>query len=206
MERSLQTTASLPGNWDWDWGFGWGAPPPGAITSSSLRLQKRDSPLVPYDQFRHVMGRFATGVTVVTARVDGRPVGMTAQSFVSLSLDPPLVMFCPASSSVTWSTISAGGTVGINILSRKQEHLSRRFAARDVDRFAGVKWSEGPVTGSPILAGAHAWVDSSIEDIYPGGDHLIVVCRVLALAASADTEHPLVFYCGQYADIGDPSR
>lgn len=158
-------------------------------------------PTVEQALFRHVMGHFVTGVTVITAMVDGRPLGMTAQSFVSLSLDPPLVMVCPSRYSSTWRLIEATRALCINVLSSGQEPISRRFAAKSGERFQDVDWGPAPTTGSPLLSGIHAWVDCSIEDVHPGGDHLIAVCRVLALGAPDERGNPLVFYTGRYGEV-----
>jgi flavin reductase (DIM6/NTAB) family NADH-FMN oxidoreductase RutF len=183
--------------WGWGWGdhgADWELPPP--------RKDKAEPITVEQQQFRHVMGHFVTGVTVITTMVDDRPIGMTAQSFVSLSLDPPLVMFCPTRNSYTWEQIEGQGMLCINVLSRAQESISRRFATKgDDDRFVGVDWTPAPVSGSPLLGGVHAWIDCEIEDVHLGGDHLIAVCRVLALAATAESGDPLVFYLGRYGEV-----
>ena len=93
--------------------------------------------LVPDDErFRAVLGHFATGVTIITALDDGEPVGMAANSFTSLSLDPPLILFCVAHSSSTWPRIERAGTFAVNILGEDHEELSQLFARRGVDRFA----------------------------------------------------------------------
>jgi flavin reductase (DIM6/NTAB) family NADH-FMN oxidoreductase RutF len=154
------------------------------------------------------MGHFVTGVTVITAMVEGRPLGMTAQSFVSLSLDPPLVMVCPSRYSSTWRLMEETGVLCINVLSSGQEAISRRFAAKTDERFQEVNWGPAPTTGSPLLEGVHAWVDCSIEDVHPGGDHLIAVCRVLALGAPDERGNPLVFYTGRYGEVAvdDPPK
>lgn len=180
------------------WGWGWGDH---GEADWEARRAGRPEVTIEQQKFRHVMGHFVTGVTVITSIVDDLPVGMTAQSFVSLSLDPPLVMFCPARQSYTWKRIEAEGVLCINVLARSQEEISRRFAAKGDDRFSGVTWTRAPVTGSPLLEGVHAWVDCEIEDVHPGGDHLIVVCRVLALAAPGDAGDPLVFHLGRYGEV-----
>jgi 3-hydroxy-9,10-secoandrosta-1,3,5(10)-triene-9,17-dione monooxygenase reductase component len=182
------------------WGWGWGDHAV-ADWERPRRKAKAEPITVEQQQLRHVMGHFVTGVTVITTMVDSVPLGMTAQSFVSLSLDPPMVMFCPTRNSYTWEQIEAQGALCINVLSRAQEDLSRRFAAKSGERFEEVSWKPAPVTGSPLLEGVHAWIDCEIEDVHPGGDHLIVVCRVLALAATGDTGDPLVFYLGRYGDV-----
>lgn len=147
--------------------------------------------------FRTVMGHFATGVTIVTAVHEGTPVGFTAQSFVSLSLDPPLIAVCPSISSSSWPRIAAADGMCVNILAADQETLGRSFAASGTDKFAGVGWHPSPITGAPILAGCLAWVDCRIEASYEGGDHLVVVARVLELGGGEGGE-PLLFYRGGF--------
>ena len=147
--------------------------------------------------FRQVMGRFCTGVTVVTGMADGQPAGFTAQSFTSLSLHPPLVTFSPARTVGSWPRIRAAGTFAVNVLSDQQEALSRRFASRGIDKFLGVGWRPGPATGSPLLEGCIAWVEGRVVAEHDGGDHQIVVGRVLDLDTGADAR-PLLFYRGGY--------
>ena len=189
---------------DTDSGWGW------AENLSAGQIERArvgaDRPAVEQALFRHVMGHFVTGVTVITAVVEGRPLGMTAQSFVSLSIDPPLVMVCPSRYSSTWRLIEATRELCINVLSSEQEQISRKFAAKSDERFQGVDWVPAPTTGAPLLGGVHAWVDCSIEDVHPGGDHLIAVCRVLALGAPDERGNPLVFYTGRYgeASVAEP--
>jgi len=191
---------SLDGDSGLGWGWGWGDH--GVADWEPQRQRAAIEPATVEQQlFRHVMGHFVTGVTVITTIVDDKPIGMTAQSFVSLSLNPPLVMFCPTRDSYTWEQIEAQGKLCINVLSRKQEEVSRRFAAKTGERFDGISWAPAPVTGSPLLESVHAWIDCEIEDVHPGGDHLIVVCRVLALAAQDDSGEPLLFYLGKYGEV-----
>lgn len=144
------------------------------------------------------MGHFATGVTIVTALEGETPVGFTAQSFVPLSLDPPLVALCVQLTSASWPRIAAADGLCINILGADQEALCRGFATSGADKFAGVGWRSSPGSGAPLLDGALAWVDGHIEATYPGGDHEIVVIRVEDLGdATGEGDHahgPLLFY------------
>ena len=135
-------------------------------------------------------------MTVVTGLVGGEPVGLAVNSFTSVSLDPELVAFCVAGVSRTWPRLRPAGVFCVNVLAADQEALSRVFAAHSPDRFHGVGWRPAP-SGAPVLTGALAWVDCTVEAEYPAGDHIIVVGRVRAL----DVEHegrPLVFYRGGY--------
>jgi 3-hydroxy-9,10-secoandrosta-1,3,5(10)-triene-9,17-dione monooxygenase reductase component len=147
-------------------------------------------------RFRQVLGRFCTGVTVVTAVDDGRPVGFSCQAFAALSLDPPMVLFCPARTSATWRAIERAGRFCVNVLGEHQQHLSQRFGSRAADKFAGVPWAPSPA-GAPVLDGALAWIDATIETVHDGGDHLVVHGRVSDLGC-AGGERPLLFYRGGY--------
>lgn len=148
-------------------------------------------------RFRQVLGHFCTGITVVTATHEGEPVGFTAQSFSSLSLDPPLVLVCPAKSSSSWPRISAAGAFCANILAEDQEAVCRSFATRGADKFRGIGWTPAPGTGSPLLTGSLAWVDCRLEVEHDAGDHLIAVGRVLDMGVAAEGR-PLLFYRGGY--------
>jgi flavin reductase (DIM6/NTAB) family NADH-FMN oxidoreductase RutF len=147
--------------------------------------------------FRLVLGHFCTGVTVVTAVDNGVPVGTTCQAFTSLSLDPPLVAFCPSQWSVTYPRLRSAGKFCVNVLSEHQEEVARRFSAKDgTDRFHGIGWAPAP-SGSPVLHGSVAWVDCTVQAEYDGGDHLIVVGRVRALGSPGGAG-PLLFFRGGY--------
>lgn len=149
--------------------------------------------------YRQVLGHFATGVTVITADDQGEPVGMAANSFTSVSLDPPLVLFCAGKSSTTWPRIEAVGSFAVNVLAADQEDVCRKFAAKDGDRFAGVGWNPG-ATGSPLLDGALAHLDCTIEAQHDAGDHVLVVGRVVELDVDRDAG-PLLFFRGGYAGL-----
>ena len=145
---------------------------------------------------RDVLGHFASGVTVVTALTGEGPAGFTCQSFSSLSLDPPLVAFAPARTSQTWPALRAMGRFCVNLLAEGQGAVSQNFARSGVDKFAGVPWSPS-AHGSPVLDGVVAWIDGELWAEYDGGDHSIVVARVLDLGADPD-RRPLLFHRGAY--------
>lgn len=147
--------------------------------------------------FRDTLGRFASGVTVVTSTDDGTPVGLTCQSFTSVSLDPPLVLFCPARTSRAWPSIERSGVFAVNLLARDQEHVSDIFATRGIDKFAGLAWTPAPVTGAPLLPGILGHVECEIEAVHEGGDHQVVIGRVVGLGIT-EVEHPLLFVEGRY--------
>lgn len=150
-------------------------------------------------EFRRALGQFATGVTIVTAIADGGPVGLAANSFTSVSLDPPLVLFAVARSSGTWPRIEAARRFAVNILGEHQEEVSRVFASKDVDRFAAVDWHRG-VGGSPVLHDTLAYLDCEFWAEYDGGDHVIVVGRVLDLGVT-HAGGPLLYFRGRYGRI-----
>lgn len=152
--------------------------------------------LIDTASFRTVLGHFCTGVTVVAATGAGEPVGFACQSFAALSLDPPLVLFCPGKSSRTWPVIAASGHFSVNVLAHDQRDISAVFGRSGADKFSSVSWSAAP-SGSPVLDGVLAWVDCAIEQVHDGGDHWIVVGRVLALGRG-DERRPLLFYRGAY--------
>ncbi|MEU6379378.1 flavin reductase family protein [Streptomyces sp. NPDC046909] len=152
------------------------------------------------DLFRTVLGHFATGVVAITA-VDpdtGQPTGLVANSFTSVSLDPPLVAFCVAHTSSSWPRIRAAGRYCINILAEHQQHVSRQMSKKGAAKFEGLDWSPSP-GGSPLLDDAVAWIDATPENEHLAGDHLIVVARVRALAAAERA--PLLFFRGAYGRL-----
>ena len=157
------------------------------------------APAVSPRVMRDVLGHFATGVVVVTARAAGGDLlGFTCQSFASLSLEPPLVSFAPARSSTTWPRIREIGAFCVNVLAEDQRDRSVGFArsGRTVDKFAGVDRWTAP-SGAPVLEGVSAWIDCTLRAEHDGGDHTIVVGHVRDLGADP-TRPPLLFYRGGY--------
>jgi flavin reductase (DIM6/NTAB) family NADH-FMN oxidoreductase RutF len=149
--------------------------------------------------FRAVLGRFASGVTVLTVRdADGKDHGMTVSAFCSLSLQPPLVLMCIEHRSELHPIMELATQCAINILAEGQESLSRRFAERMTDRFDGIGYRRR-VTGAALLDDALAHVECEIIDRHPGGDHTIFIARVIA--ASAGSDRPLLYYRGGYAQM-----
>jgi flavin reductase (DIM6/NTAB) family NADH-FMN oxidoreductase RutF len=145
---------------------------------------------------RRVLGAFPTGVTALAALVDGEPIGLAANSFTSVSLDPPLVSVCVATTSQTWPRLRGAARIGVSVLSHQQEEASRRLAARGVDRFAGLGW-QPTGAGAVLLAEASAWFDCSVEREIRAGDHDIVLLAVHALGADPQTP-PLIFHGSRY--------
>jgi 3-hydroxy-9,10-secoandrosta-1,3,5(10)-triene-9,17-dione monooxygenase reductase component len=146
--------------------------------------------------FRTVLGHFATGVGIVTAFDGDEPVGMACNSFTSLSLEPPLVLFCAAKSSTTWPRIQRARKWAVNILGEDDEEVCRLFAEKGADRFRHVQYTTGR-SGAPIFRDLLAFVDCETEAEYDAGDHVIVVGRVLELGYASEGK-PLLFYRGGY--------
>jgi 3-hydroxy-9,10-secoandrosta-1,3,5(10)-triene-9,17-dione monooxygenase reductase component len=146
--------------------------------------------------YRTVLGHFATGVVIVTAMEGDEPVGMACNSFTSVSLEPPLVLFCAAKSSSTWPRIQTARKWAANILDDDGEEICRLFAQRGADRFARIAYTPGR-TGSPILEDALAFVDCETIAEHDAGDHLVVVGRVIELGYQPEGK-PLLFYRGGY--------
>lgn len=150
---------------------------------------------------RKVMGRFATGVTVVTT---GGPMGrhgLTANAVASLSLDPPLVMVAVDKKAHSLEFLRENRRFALNILAIDQEDVSRRFAKPGPKDFAGLDFTTD-ATESPILAGCLAYVDCRVVDILPGGDHEIFIGEILSGSAREDGD-PLLYFHGRYRRLAD---
>ncbi|QIP88639.1 flavin reductase family protein [Streptomyces sp. Tu 2975] len=175
-----------------------GAGPEAAVPAPVLRAVGEDE-RAPFGagEFRRVLGHFASGVTVVTAAGEDGPAGFACQSFASLSLDPPLVVFMVGRTSTTWPRIARAGGFCVNILGKDQGELCRGFAVSGADKFAGVAYRPAPFTGAPLLDGVPAWIDCTVQAVHTGGDHLLVVGRVAALDAEEDGA-PLLFHRGRF--------
>ncbi|AWK84807.1 flavin reductase family protein [Azospirillum thermophilum] len=159
----------------------------------------------PFDarSFRSALGCFATGIAVVTTlEPDGQPVGVTVNSFSSVSLDPPLVQFCLGRAAQSFAAFTAAPSFAVNILADDQEDLSVRFSRREQqERWGGVaveRWD----SGVPILAGCLASLECDREHLFDAGDHVIVVGRVRRLASRPDGR-PLLYFRGGYAALAE---
>lgn len=136
----------------------------------------------PEAHFRHVLARLPTGVVAVCGQEDGRATGLVCGSFMSVSLEPRLVAVCPAKSSRSWPAIEASGAFCANVLTDAQQDLARRFAVSGTHKFDGISWRPSATTGSPVIAGAAAWIDCRIDRRIEAGDHWLVLGEVLDLA------------------------
>lgn len=159
------------------------------------------------DDFRRGLSHFASGVTVVTTRDgDGRPAGLTASAFTSVSLVPPLILVCVAQNAQSYPALRDSKGFAINILAGGQESLSNRFASSkgtSAEKFEGVGHSPGTL-GFPLLHGAVAHLECSTVHAYPGGDHTIFVGQVEAVQTQDDTVEPLLYHRGRYGRVQPP--
>lgn len=161
------------------------------------RAHRAAPPNFSSPEFRQALGMFATGVTIVTARAaDGTLVGLTANSFNSVSLSPPLVLWSLAQKAGSMAAFSRGAHYAINILAADQQALAMQFAAKDVDRYAGVDFQPGQ-NGAPLLAGAAAHFECFNRSQYEEGDHVIFVGEVERCSHRAGAS-PLLYHGGKF--------
>lgn len=179
------------GNYDFHFRLGEDTPLPG------------DDPKALADarHVRDVLGRFATGVTIVTSVSNGSPVGMTCQSFSSVSLTPPLVLFCPAKTSRAWPMMHRAGFFCVNLLADGQDELSDGMATKGDRKFDGVSWQPAS-TGAPLLEGVLGYVDCTIHAVHEAGDHYVVIGKVQDLDVG-QAKDPLLFFKGRYTRLRD---
>ncbi|MFM8355176.1 MAG: flavin reductase family protein [Gammaproteobacteria bacterium] len=152
-------------------------------------------------RFRTTLGQFCSGVVIATGCLNGVPAGFAAQSFTSLSLDPPLIGLCPAKTSTSWPRLRDSGRFCINILAADQKPICDLFAKSGIDKFASIDWRPG-VTGSPIIAGVLAYIDCELAAEHDAGDHTIAVGRVRDLDIVKPDGAPLLFFRGAYGQFG----
>jgi len=154
------------------------------------------------DDFRRVLGHFASGVTVVTTRdADARPTGLTVSAFASLSLDPPLVLVCVDHKSQSYPALCESGRFAVNVLTTEQEAVSRRFASTRVDKFDGIPFALGDLQ-VPLIEGSLAHLECLTVATHVAGDHTIFVGRVER--ARTGPGEPLLYFRGRYNRLGIP--
>lgn len=175
------------------------------MLTAHVPAQPVASPVTPA-ALRAAMSRFTTGVVVLTTG-GGHVHGMTANAFSSVSLDPPLVLCCIAHSAVMHEALLSAGTFGVSVLRAGQGAVATHFADKKrplgLAQFAGHDWTEGDLTGVPLLGGALAWLECSVTDVHPAGDHSVVVGTVLG-ASTGDDAGSLAFYQGAFHEV--PAR
>jgi flavin reductase (DIM6/NTAB) family NADH-FMN oxidoreductase RutF len=153
-------------------------------------------------QFRNALGMFPTGVTVVTARsARGRQIGVTVNSFTSVSLDPPLVLFNLSVSLASLSELLRADTFAVNVLTDRQSELSARFARAQTDKWASASSRPGRATTCPVLVPHLAVFECSRYAAHEAGDHVIVIGRVLHFECN-ESASPLLFFRGRYRGVG----
>ena len=150
--------------------------------------------------FRKTMGQFCTGVVVATAFHDKQPIGLTLQSFVSISLEPLLVAISPGKNSVTWPLIREAGSFCINILAQDQQIICETMSKSGKDKFTGIEWSPSD-NGFPVFPGNIATIECGVESEYEAGDHTIVIGRVTNFELNDHEKDPLVFFRGAYGTV-----
>jgi flavin reductase (DIM6/NTAB) family NADH-FMN oxidoreductase RutF len=176
------------------------ATPPSLSEATPSSLSEATSPSLSgpdAELFRHVLGHYPTGVAVITAMTPNGPVGMSMNSFTSVSLAPPLVLFCPSLTSTTWPQLRDAGHIAINVLSARQEPVSRMFAAPVPDRFSKISWSSGQ-NGEPLFDDALGWLECRVQAEYPAGDHTVVIAEIDRMGVHDEIAEPLVYFRGKY--------
>ncbi|MFJ6216192.1 flavin reductase family protein [Streptomyces sp. NPDC092296] len=181
------------------------APLPGSLDLPPLPVEAPEADVHDRRALRGVLGRFATGVTVLTAGRD-TPCGMTANSFTSVSLDPAQVLVCVVKSAAIHQTVLAEQAFAVSVLGRDQEWVARHFAdhgrPRGAQEFAAIDHEPGRHTGAPVLGHAQAWLECRLSAVHEGGDHTIFVGSVLG-AGRSSTEDPLLYLGGAFRRLAD---
>src|SRR5690242_6982619 len=149
---------------------------------------------------REAFGHFPTGVIAIAAEIDGTRVGLAASTFVPVSLDPPLVSFCVQNTSTTWPRLVDAPYLGISVLGEAHDAAARTLAAKTGDRFAGLETASTD-RGAVFIEGTSVWLESSIEQLVPAGDHTIVVLRVSDITVHPDVA-PIVFHRSTFRRLG----
>ncbi|ADP80075.1 flavin reductase family protein [Pseudofrankia inefficax] len=172
-----------------------------------MTVSQATGPITDASLFTAVLSHFASGITVISSTSDGRPVGLTCQSFFSLSLDPPMVAFSVARTSTSFAAIRRAGDFVVNVLSAEQRDVSSAMARSGTDKWADVRWERGTITGHPVIEETLAYLECRIAAEYDGGDHVIVTAHVLGLGhATHETARPLLFYRSSYHGLADHAR
>jgi flavin reductase (DIM6/NTAB) family NADH-FMN oxidoreductase RutF len=164
-----------------------------------MTVSHATGPVTDSALFTAVLSHFASGITVISSTADGQPVGLTCQSFFSLSLEPPMIAFSVARTSTSFARIRQIGDCVVNVLSAQQRDVSAAMARSGTDKWAGVRWERGELTGHPVIDGSLAHLECRIADEFDGGDHVIVTAHVLGLGhARHETAAPLLYYRSRY--------
>jgi flavin reductase (DIM6/NTAB) family NADH-FMN oxidoreductase RutF len=149
---------------------------------------------------REAFGHFPSGVIAIAAEIDGARVGLAASTFVPVSLEPPLVSFCVQNTSETWPKLKDLPHLGISVLGESHDEAARTLAAKTGDRFAGLR-TVSTETGAVFVEGTSVWLESSIEQLIPAGDHTIVILRISDITVHAEVP-PIVFHRSTFRRLG----
>ncbi|ONH25954.1 flavin reductase family protein [Pseudofrankia asymbiotica] len=164
-----------------------------------MAVRDATGPVTDVPSFTAVLGRFASGITIISSTADGRPVGLTCQSFFSLSVDPPMIAFSVARTSTSYPVIRRAGSFVVNVLSADQRAVSAAMGRRDADKWSDVRWERAARTGHPVIDGSLAHLECELAAEYDGGDHVIVTAHVVGLGhATHETARPLLYYRSRY--------
>lgn len=175
-----------------------------AMTEQEDEGFREGPPEIGGDLYRDVLGRYPTGVTLITAMDDEEPLAMVIGSFVSVSMDPPLVGFLPGKDSYTWGRMQGARSFCVNVLAESQADLSNAFFRKDVDPWEMVEWHPSEGTGSPMIPSCLASIDCVEHEVVDAGDHWFVLGRVVGLS-HVDEGLPLVFLGGRYGSFRESS-
>lgn len=163
------------------------------VVQAHVAIDTEPTPL----EMRRALGMFASGVTVVAGIDEGEPVGFVCQSFASVSLDPPLVLFCADHRGRAWPRIRRAGRFSVSVLREDQGEVCARFGSSRGLKFEGLDWHESP-SGTPVIQDVLMRVHCVVEDVHVAGDHDVVIGRVVALDAPEAEERPMVFFRGGF--------
>jgi 3-hydroxy-9,10-secoandrosta-1,3,5(10)-triene-9,17-dione monooxygenase reductase component len=152
-------------------------------------------------EFRAAMASFAATVTIITTTDgDGKPAGLTATAFSSVSKAPPLCLVCVAKNADAYPALTASGRFAVNFLAHDQEFVSGQFAVHGIDKFEGIAWEPGPASGCPVIAGAIGLVECTTYAVHPAGDHDVFIGAIERVVVSPG--EPLLYYRGRYRVLG----
>ncbi|WP_297452906.1 flavin reductase family protein [uncultured Corynebacterium sp.] len=151
---------------------------------------------------RGAMSEFTTGVTIIATEDDGERYGFACQSFSSLSLTPPMVLFTVMKTSRSWPHVKNSGRFSVNVLAEDQEDISAAFGRRNGEKFKMGTWTRSEL-GNPLLHGCSVWIDCTVVDVYEGGDHWIVTADIVSIGKREEI-NPLIYHRGSYARVSHP--
>ena len=164
-------------------------------------MNTSDAPVNDPRTFRDTLGHYASGITVISATVNGEPVGFTCQSFFSVSITPPLIAFSVQLTSTSYPRIREAGTCVVNVLASDQSWISNQFARSGTDKWQGIE-SANSLLGNPVILGTQMWLECEIVQEYEAGDHLIIIGKVFSMSpAEWHQAEPLVYFRGAYHHV-----